>query len=231
VGNRLTTPELISKDIAHLVDESVRTGFDIAYRWIDDERKEMLSRIRGTPYEDLGEVKTRMGGVYGKTDVLGVNETIGKIHLEADVKANLDEDLIKALTDATFTAKNYLSTGVIGFGKTNLFRVFTSIVGPTLFASKRFYRTVECVKHHNAFKIGGGDGTHPESPVLLYRLRALYEISGIGQFYVKRKFAGLNGAGAKFLIWNTPTTLRVRVIPTRKIINNLVTSIKPKSLY
>ena len=55
-----------------------------------------------------------------------------------------------------------------------------------------------------------------ESPVLFYRIRAIYELTGYGTRYVNTKLNDIfKGRGADFLVWNNPINKdEIRVIPT-----------------
>lgn len=127
---------------------------------------------------------------------------------------------------ATFTSKNYASLKEIKLGNTNPFRVFAS-VSPmgAINTYNRFNRMISCFKKHET--------NHSMAPAYFYKIRAIYELTGARQTYLNSDGTIDNKLSyAKFLIWNNPGSETVRVIPTSKIIYNIINSIDklmPKS--
>ena len=136
---------------------------------------------------------------------------MGNIDISSEC-SEIEKDIIDCLSNATFTDKNYINTYNIKFGQTNPFRVFTTAGGDY----SKYERMINCFASHST-------SIHEKGPTYFYKLRAIYELTGAGMKYVdEAKSFGF----AKFLIWNTPCTDEIRVIPTARIVKNLIDNIE-----
>lgn len=159
-----------------------------------------------------------MHSVQGKIDNIGLTaEFVAGVNV-----SGMDKDIVMALKDATFTAKNYLSTTELKFGQTNPFRVFATVAPSGDSTPGRYARMLNCFEEHDAI--------HSSAPTTFYRLRAIYELTGARMKYTEKTLTSnpaikqlLQGQVAKFLIWNTPYG-DIHVIPTRRIVDNVIES-------
>lgn len=156
--------------------------------------------------------------VSGKIDNVGLTSEF-VMSVSAD---GMDKDILMALKNATFTAKNYLSTYELKFGQTNPFRVFATVAPNGQDTVGRYYRMINCFKSHENY--------HQTAPTTFYRIRAIYELTGAKMRYTEKTLREHNmlsdllvGQYAKFLIWNTPYS-EIKVIPTSLIVKNLIDS-------
>lgn len=159
-----------------------------------------------------------MHSVQGKIDNIGLSaEFVASVEVQG-----MEKDVLMALKDATFTAKNYLSTTELKFGQTNPFRVFATVAPSGESTAGRYARMLNCFEEH-------GD-VHASAPTTFYRIRAIYELTGARMKYTEKTLISnpairnlLEGQIAKFLIWNTPYG-QIHVIPTRKIVDTVIDS-------
>ena len=149
--------------------------------------------------------------VWGKIDNTGLR---AELHLEG--LTGIKADIAECLRNATFTAKNYISSNDIKLGQTNPFRVFLTIPG---FKQdiQRWHRMINCFKSH--------ENTHSEAPEYFYRIRLIYELTGFGGYYsvdTQNEFGKiLSGQTyAQYLIFNTHKGAgQIKVVPTKDLIN------------
>lgn len=180
------------------------------------EASQQMKQYKGNT--ELPQGMRGMHSVQGKIDNIGLTaEFVASVSVEG-----MDRDIVMALKDATFTAKNYLSTTELKFGQTNPFRVFATVAPAGEDTVSRYSRMLNCFEDHGAI--------HSSAPITFYRLRAIYELTGARMQYTDKALSQnsairqlLEGNVAKFLIWNTPYG-DIRVIPTRKIIDNVIES-------
>lgn len=207
VGQQHTQiPDLISS-----VDSIMKEEFHAAYT----KTQEALKQYKN----DSSNIATFMPSVEGKIDVVGYTASIkvgGSTQLSPYTRS-----ILSALKGATFTAKNYISTRELKFGQTNPFRIFATVAPTGATTVARFQRMMHCFESH---------GYHSEGPVLFYRIKAIYELTGVGMQYKNSMFNNIfNGAGAKFLVWNNPFG-DIYVIPTQRIIDELIEKAAEESL-
>lgn len=194
-------PDLIGE-----VDDMMKQEFKTAYL----KTQEALKKYKN----DDSNLGTFMPSVEGKIDVASFT---GNINIGGStVLSPYTKGVLNALKGATFTAKNYISTSELKFGQTNPFRVFATVAPGGSSSVGRFYRLLNCFQGHNS--------QHSEAPTLFYRIRAIYELTGVGMKYTDSAFNSLfQGNGAKFLVWNSHLNGgEIYVIPTQKIVDELI---------
>lgn len=139
--------------------------------------------------------------------------------------STLLEKVVSALSMATFTDKNYLSTQTLHLGQTNPLRVFMVVAnGDSTYKLYRYARMLNCMANHHS-KSG-----HEQVPAIFYRIRAIYELTGGKQrvgnnnSFLEDKIADIiQGANrAKYLVVNSPKADGyLRVIPTADIVDTI----------
>lgn len=192
-------PDLISS-----VDSIMKEEFQAAYI----KTQEALKKYK----HDDSNIATFVPSVEGKIDVAGYTASIaigGYTNLSPYTRS-----ILSALKGATFTAKNYISTKELKFGQTNPFRIFATVAPNGTHTTARFYRMINCFQSH--------EQQHSDGPTLFYRIKAIYELTGIGMQYKNSAFNNIFfGTGAKFLVWNNPVG-EIYVISTQKIIDEII---------
>lgn len=188
---------------------------------VDQKAKKTLNKFYNKTYQELKKhpnKKMVMTKVFGKIDNYGISADI-----KIEATSQIEKDIIDCLRDATFTDKNYGSNKDILLGQTNPFRVYMTL-GNGRQHYNRWHRMFNCFELHysTGFK-------HLEAPSYFYRLRAIYELTGFNMKYFSSRNQELanrlTGAGhAKYLIWNTPGSDSIRVIPTSLIVANILNS-------
>lgn len=211
---------LISVGSQHVqVPDLIENGDDIMkneFYKIYEQTQKALKEYKN----DNSEYGTFMPSVQGKIDINGYSASLsigGKITLSPYTRS-----ILNSLKNATFTAKNYTSTYELKFGQTNPFRILATVAPAGSDSVARFYRMVNCFESH--------DIKHSEAPSLFYRIKAIYELTGIRTQYTNEVFNKIfGGNGAKYLIWNNPSG-EIYVIPTQKIINEIIEKTAEESL-
>ena len=206
-GKQIQVPNLVG-----VGNEIMKNEFNKLYERVQEEAKKYRK-------EDDG-IANYMPGVQGKIDINGFN---GELAFTMDVQLNTyAKSMMKALTHATFTAKNYaLGHGtMLHFGHTNPFRVLASVAPQGLRTINRFGRMRQCFISHTSY--------HEEAPSLFYKIRAMYELTGVGGAkYIDKDLQNiLKTTQAKFLIYNEPNGDNIYVIPTQKIVDNIIEQIE-----
>lgn len=196
-----------TKQLVDEANEIMKKEYNGMYQIMQENLKEYNR-------ENTDKVAKYMSSIQGKIDVNSF-----KSITEITVKLNLiphAQEILEALSGATFTAKNYISTSQLHFGQTNPFRVYTIVAAQQEDIVGHFCRMVTCFEHHPK--------KDKENPVLFYRIRAIYELTGYGARYTNIELNKIfQGRGADFLIWNNPTDVEeIRVIPTQAIIQDLI---------
>lgn len=184
-----------------------------------DVVKQSFNKMYSTAAQNLREYKGKKGTgisyspqVQGKIDIEGLYGD-----LQVSLNGQLEADIYDALSNASFTLKNYISTSDLKLGQTNPFRVFATVAQNS--GEDIIYRYV---RMYNCFK-GHSGNEHPMAPIYFYRLRAMYELTGSKMAYTNTNNALsqiLSGQYAKFLIWNNPNG-NIRVISTMRIIKSI----------
>ena len=202
-------------DLDKIVDENARKAVTNMYTATQKELYASMNR-------DTSSIYNFIPSVQGKIDVIGLS---ADLELKSDLTI-MERDIIKALTEATFTAKNYISTFELKFGRTNPFRVYATIAsGSGKDKVAGFKRLKQCIENHRACATGS----------YFYRIRAIYEITGTRMQYTKKSQEKLKGAvmkmlagrTAQYLLWNNPGG-EIYVIPTTIIVNEIVDDIVNK---
>lgn len=194
----------------------------------DEEMKSIFSQYYNKIQEELKMYKNDTDPAGTASFVHSVQGKIDNIGLRADLTltsglSTMEKDIIDALTNATFTDKNYINTSELKFGQTNPFRVFMTVAprgGGN--AVGRFERMKSCFEEHS-------EGFHTKAPTYFYRIRAIYELTGARMQYTAKSADTLGnnimkiiaGKPAKYLIWNNPFG-DIYIIPTANIVNNVI---------
>lgn len=184
----------------------------------------MQKNLKEYNQQNIDKIAEYMPSVQGKIDI---NSFQSIIEIRSDLKLKPQaKEVLKALSGATFTAKNYISTSQLHFGQTNPFRVYTIVAAQQEDIIGHFCRMITCFENHQN-RIPDN-----ESPVLFYRIRAIYELTGYGTRYVNAKLNDIfKGRGADFLVWNNPINKdEIRVIPTQAIIQDLIANAANEAL-
>lgn len=194
--------------------------------------------------EDLAEeVKKeidskRVGFVFGKIDTL-VNGTI------VNMNANVDfpPGLLEALSNASFTDKSYrsatwkdgqkidLGDRQITLGNSDPYRAVMGSMRALGFDRL----ATQQVFYGGRNIMAGKDNTPPkETPDYvgkhIYHLRYMYELTGAGILY--QNYGSSLVSGAKFMVYNDPMSMDIVVVPTSKIISDILQSNEvPKNPY
>ena len=87
------------------------------------------------------------------------------------MNGTIPQALFDAFSEATFSAKSYKNGNYINIGGTSAFKVFLAVAEGSY--NEKFYRycrMLNCLHHHRGF--------HDESKAYIYRIRALYELTG-----------------------------------------------------
>lgn len=213
--SKIGSAKIQSINLDGAINDRIKKAFNDMYNDISINLKK---------YKDENtEIKrfSSMKEVNAKIDNVGL---IGEFAIK--VSGKMENDIADALTNATFTVKNYLSTNNIHFGQTNPFRVFSIVAlenNPEQLLG-RFCSILECFQNLHSHT--------PDTPTSFFRIRAIYELTGIGIKYSTNSMEKNNilkqieGQYAKFLIWNTPWAnigqRSVHVIPTQKIVQQLI---------
>ena len=167
-----------------------------------------------------GKDSYNVGSKMIKTDNVGLDYNI-----TITATSTLLEKVVSALSMATFTDKNYLSTQTLHLGQTNPLRVFMVVAnGDSTYKLYRYARMLNCMANHHS-KSG-----HEQVPATFYRIRAIYELTGGKQrvgnnnSFLEDKIADIiQGANrAKYLVVNSPKADGyLRVIPTADIVDTI----------
>lgn len=133
--------------------------------------------------------------------------------------ATIPQILIDAFKDATFSAKSYQKGKYIEVGGTSAYKIFMAVAsGDYQEKHYRYCRMLNCLHHHSGF--------HDDSKTYIYRIRALYELTGANQKLGEGQLVDSvirdlidNPTGAKYLVINNPTAqyTGIKVIPTSQI--------------
>ena len=189
-----------------IFDEMTKEYFTTVYKEVSKE----LNAFKG---ED--KIAKSFSSVSGKIDAVGL---YGELNITSSVE--LENFLVDALRNATFTLKNYISTDHLKFGQTNPFRVFLTVI-PSDIKNPigQYYRIKGCLEGHY--------NSHSSVPKLFYRIRAIYELTGAGENYTNLDKNNpmydvlTQSFGAKYLIWNNPIK-DIYVIPTGRIVKAII---------
>lgn len=205
IGSRRTQIPNIIQDAEEIMLKEYKEAYRSAARGMEEYKN------TSQPISDSIGV---MHSVQGKADVQGLNPAILTLSTQTTIK----KDIRDALLNASFSAKNYISSNDINLGQTNPFRVFSTAAsaigvdgGPD-----RYYRMINCLINHN-------NSPHSNAPSYFYRIRGIYELTGAKMQYVKQDSLGqlISGQYVKFLVINNPSG-EVYVISTARIVKNLI---------
>lgn len=166
--------------------------------------------------------------VFGKIDTR-VNKEI----INVNGRIDLPEGLLEALSNATFTDKSYRSISwkngsqislgdrEITLGNSDLYRALSGSLSALGFS----FKDIQYIFYGGENISFGKDDTPPTENSIevrqhIYHLRFMYELTGAGIVY--KDFGNELFGGAKFLVYNDPTSLDITVVSTRKIISDLI---------
>ena len=154
-----------------------------------------------------------------KTDATG-----GFLLEQYRMNGTIPQALFDAFSEATFSAKSYKNGNYINIGGTSAFKVFLAVAEGSY--NEKFYRycrMLNCLHHHRGF--------HDVSKAYIYRIRALYELTGANQKLgsnaniINPIVQNLieNPTGAKYLVINNPTASQggIKVIATSRIADTI----------
>lgn len=195
-------------DLNEAADDIMKSAFNQMYVTM----QEKMIEHNPSQQKEMSKLADHMVSVQGKIDIAGYRA-------ELDVKGNTTlspyaKRMVKALTGATFTAKNYISSSSLHFGNTNPFRIFATVAPSGEDTVGRFKQMLNCFDGHAGF--------HTKAPTYFYRIKAIYELTGYGTQYVRNVFnESFQGSGARFLIYNDPVG-EIYVIPTQSIMDQLL---------
>lgn len=198
-----------TKQLVDETNEIMRNKYNEMYQIIQKNLKEYNQK-------NTDKIAEYMPSVQGKIDI---NSFQSIIEIKDDLKlAPYTQEVLEALSGATFTAKNYISTSQLYFGQTNPFRVYVIVAAQQKDIIGHFCRMITCFENHQNISPDN------ESPTLFYRIRAIYELTGYGAHYINTELNNIfQGRGADFLVWNNPARIdEIRVIPTQAIIQDLI---------
>ena len=139
-----------------------------------------------------------------------------------------NQKAINYLTSSTFTAKSYRAYKDIEIGSTNSIRAYFSVLD----ALKYEYKTKASSYLHALALVTTADqninnrkARGEDTALYVYKMRFIYELTGIGQVaVVNGKFKEL--AEADYLLYNESNKGRIFVFPTKSIINELFNKIE-----
>lgn len=186
--------------------------------------------------EDLAEeVKQeidnkRVGFVFGKIDTI-VEGTL----INVNGSVNFPPGVLEALSNATFTDKSYRSISwkdgqkidlgdrQITLGNSDPYRAVMGsmrVLGFDRLATQKVFYGGRNI-------VNGIDNNLPkESPDYvgkhIYHLRYMYELTGAGILY--QNYGDSLTSGAKFMVYNDPMSMDIVVVPTSKIIQDILLS-------
>lgn len=177
----------------------------------------------------------KIKSIPGKIDVAGPGYILSNIEFEIE-DANIKK-YYTLLKDATFTAKNYASESNfyskemkkyyirdlnadfpnLHLGNSDPYRaVFSSL--SFLGYSKE---VIQAAFYAGYWRLRYKNTESDEIGTHLWHLRFAYELTGAGSYYIDQALSKLNG-GAKYLIYNDPTSSNISVCSTKKIINGIL---------
>lgn len=194
--------------------------------------------------EDLAEEvqkeinSKKVGFVFGKIDTL-VSGTI--VNMNANVE--FPPGLLEALSQSSFTDKSYrsitwkdgqkidLGDRQIILGNSDPYRAVMGSMRALGFDRL----ATQQVFYGGRNIVAGKDNKSPkESPDYvgkhIYHLRYMYELTGAGILY--QNYGSSLTSGAKFMVYNDPMSMDIVVVPTSKIISDILQSNEiPKNPY
>ena len=194
-------------DIEGMVKQQIKDSYEIVGNYIKD------NLIK--PKEKLEKTESVYGTVDGKIDNSGLGYSY---NIEAGITPEA-ENLLKILSKATFTTKNYAEARIkIGAKNANAYRSFMSAMSAANVQTPDtvFWRMVNCLNKHNNENV----------KKLAYGIRFIYELTGIGQHYIDPDISSLiennNIKGAEFLIFRNNQTNDIMVKSTAQIIEDML---------
>lgn len=200
------------------VPDLINTGDDIMkgiFNDIYNQTAQAMREYAGTAEKHTGIAY--MNAVQGKIDNVGLS---GELVISSSVNIPNLETVVNALKNATFSDKNYISTSHLRLGMTNPFRVFLVMVASGYKGAAQFYRMVSCFENHL---------NDEEGQVAFYRIRAIYELTGLGLKYKNSEIANIlvGAQAAKFFVYNNPFGHQnsfggIYVVSTRKLVNKMM---------
>lgn len=208
-------------DLVSIVDKT-------AEEYIEGLTKQVKKEIDKAPEKlVMGKIDT-----YVKGAIVNLNATI-----------DFPPGVLDALSNSSFTDKSYKSVGWkngkrvelgnrnIKLGSSNTYRAVLGSMRSLGFNQ----RTSEYIYYAGRNIASGIDNTPPKEldediKRHIYHLRYLYELTGAGIIY--KNYGEDFSSGAKFLVYNDPTSIDIYVVATSQIIQNILNqSIAPDNPY
>lgn len=203
----------LSNGIGNLGEEYVDiTSVDNLGREIIKESYERTGAwIKQHFYKNAPSETSIYTSVQGKID----NSGLGYTYTVQPIIPPSVKYLLRLLSQATFTTKNYSDSRVkLGGYGANFYRAFMSTANyaKIQFPDTVYWRMINCLTKHNSDDV----------KKLVYRIRLIYELTGIGQHYINDSINELlvNSTGAKYLIYRNNKTGDLRVISTAELLNH-----------
>lgn len=198
-------------DLMSTLEENVD---DVKLNLLDKTQQEIDKKK--IPYT-FGKIDT-----YIKGDVIAMNGSI-----------NFPPGLLEALSNATFTDKSYRSVTYkdgtkiqlgdreITLGNSDPYRAVLGSMTALGFNKTTFQH----VFYGGRNILVGQDNTPPKElpddvAPHFYHLRYIYELTGAGIYY--KDYGEQFLSGAKFLVYNDPSSLDITVVSTKKIISDMI---------
>ncbi len=211
--------------------QDINIGADVGVTGYELDK--MLESITEDLQEELlekteEEIKNKkLPYVFGKIDTV-VSGNIINMNASVDIPQNI----LDALSNATFTDKSYRSetwregkkvevgNKTITLGNSDIYRALMGSMSYLGFSKQEAHAI-----YYGGRAIMSGseahDGTDPEIiKKHIYHLRYLYELTGVGIYY-KTLGDSLSG-GAKFMVYNDPSSDDITVVSTKQIIQDLL---------
>ena len=206
-------------DLINIPDKIARDIFTKYYH--QSARNQAISKAKKVNAEDKLKDLTSNIQLSGVRNVQIKTDATGGFLLEQyRMNGTIPQALFDAFSEATFSAKSYKNGSYINIGGTSAFKVFLAVAEGSY--NEKFYRycrMLNCLHHHRGF--------HDESKAYIYRIRALYELTGANQRLgsnaniINPIVQNLieNPTGAKYLVINNPTASQggIKVIATSRI--------------
>ena len=232
--DNINMKNLITNIGGEFIDSATKTAINNLSRFIykvGQEKKDSGSttterrknNLEATTIYTQVKENGRVGAIQGKqikADNTGLNYNIS-----ITATATMLNQVVNALSMATFSDKNYLSTDFIGLGKTNPYRVFLTVAdGDTGYKLYRYARMLNCMAKHSKL------AEHNDVPKIFFRIRAIYELTGAKQQVGNTKYAYqsvmanfINDIGrTKFLVINNPKKQGfLKVLSTAKLAEDI----------
>lgn len=221
---------VIDREIKSKVNQISRAAYTFSQEKMNSgntTKKRQVNNLDGISLFSEIKENGRIGNIQSKqikADNVGLAYSIS-----VSANASVLERVVSALSMATFSAKNYLSSKFLGLGHTNPFRIFFTVAdGDTTYKLYRYARMLNCMARHS--NLAG----HQDVPKMFFRIKAIYELTGAKQTVGKTKnkaqdyMARIIGdvQRVKFLVVNNPKKEGfLKVLSTAKLAEDIEMSL------